>query len=103
MSFSLDSGTDTSKDPQIAKAAASKTGLYKCQLLRSKTIKEDQDFDTRKEKELNKANTAKFTQHADLKQALVETKNAKLMQYVRAHNPEVQDDLMILRSKLAGN
>ena len=103
LSFSLDSGTETSKDPHMAKAAAGKTGLYKGELLRSKTIKEDPDFETRKEKELDKANTAKFTQHADLRQALVETKNAKLMQYVRAHNPEVQDDLMILRSKIAGN
>ena len=103
LSFSLDSGTDTSKDPQMAKGAASKTGKYKGELLRSTTIKEDNDFDTRGPRELEKANTAKFTQHPDLKQALVETKNAKLMQYVRAHNPETQDDLMILRQKLTNN
>jgi predicted NAD-dependent protein-ADP-ribosyltransferase YbiA (DUF1768 family) len=103
LSFSLDSGTDTSKDPQMAKGAASKTGKYKGELLRSTTIKEDNDFDTRGPRELEKANTAKFTQHPDLKQALVETKNAKLMQYVRAHSPETQDDLMILRQKLSNN
>jgi predicted NAD-dependent protein-ADP-ribosyltransferase YbiA (DUF1768 family) len=103
LSFSLDSGTDTSKDPQMAKGAASKTGKYKGELLRSTTIKEDNDFETRGPRELEKANTAKFTQHPDLKQALVETKNAKLMQYVRAHSPETQDDLMILRQKLTNN
>jgi predicted NAD-dependent protein-ADP-ribosyltransferase YbiA (DUF1768 family) len=52
---------------------------------------------------LSKANSAKFTQHPDLKQALVETKNAKLVQYIRAHSPETQDDLMILRDKLSNN
>ena len=103
LSFSLDSGTDTSKDPQMARGAGSKTGKYKGELLRSTTIKEDQDFETRGPKELEKANTAKFTQHQDLRQALVETKNAKLLQYVRAHSPETQDDLMILRSKLTNN
>ena len=99
----MDSGTDTSKDPQMARGAGSKTGKYKGELLRSTTIKEDQDFETRGPKELEKANTAKFTQHQDLRQALVETKNAKLLQYVRAHSPETQDDLMILRSKLTNN
>ena len=103
LSFSLDSGTDTSKDPQMAKGAGSKTGKYKGELLRSSTIKEDPDFETRSLKELNKANIAKFTQHPELKQALVETKNAKLVQYVRAHSPETQDDLMILRQKLSNN
>jgi predicted NAD-dependent protein-ADP-ribosyltransferase YbiA (DUF1768 family) len=87
----------------MARGAGSKTGKYKGELLRSSTIKEDPDFETRRLKELNKANIAKFTQHPDLKQALVETKNAKLVQYVRAHSPETQDDLMILRQKLSNN
>ena len=50
---------------------------------------------------MNDANTAKFTQIPDLKQVLVETKNAKLVHYKRGHEPEVMDDLMILRDKLA--
>jgi hypothetical protein len=50
---------------------------------------------------LNAANTAKFTQNMDLQKALVETKNAKLIHYRRGNNPEVMDDLMILRDKLA--
>jgi predicted NAD-dependent protein-ADP-ribosyltransferase YbiA (DUF1768 family) len=72
-------------------------------LLRSTNIKEDIDFDRRKQKELNDANVAKFTQNKDLAQALIETKNAKLLQYNRAANPDVEDDLMILRDKLANN
>jgi predicted NAD-dependent protein-ADP-ribosyltransferase YbiA (DUF1768 family) len=103
LSFSLDSGTDTSKDPHIAKAAGSESGKYKDELLRSTNIKEDVDFDRRKQKELNDANVAKFTQNKDLAQALIETKNAKLLQYNRAANPDVEDDLMILRDKLANN
>jgi predicted NAD-dependent protein-ADP-ribosyltransferase YbiA (DUF1768 family) len=103
LSFSLDSGTDTSKDPHIAKAAGSESGKYKDELLRSTNIKEDVDFDRRKQKELNDANVAKFTQNKDLAQALIETKNAKLLQYNRAANPNVEDDLMILRDKLANN
>ena len=101
LTFSLDSSTDLSKDPHMAKAVGSESGKYKGELIRPKTIILDPDFFTRRaQKELNDANTAKFTQIPDLRQVLVETKNAKLVHYKRGHEPEVMDDMMILRDKL---
>ena len=43
---------------------------------------------------------AKFTQHKELKELLTATKNAKLVQYVRASPPIVVDNLMRVRKML---
>ena len=100
--FSLDSGTELSKDPNMAKSAGGETGKYKDEQIRSKTVTVDPDFFLKRAtKSLNAANTAKFQQHPELNAALVETKNAKLVLYRRGKDPEVLDDLMILRDKLA--
>ena len=102
LTFSLDSGTELSKDPHMAKAVGSESGKYKGELIRPSSVVIDTDFFSRRaQKDLNEANTAKFTQLPDLRSALVETKNAKLVHYKRGHAPEVMDDLMILRDKLA--
>uniref|UniRef100_A0A6C0I6P9 NADAR domain-containing protein n=1 Tax=viral metagenome TaxID=1070528 RepID=A0A6C0I6P9_9ZZZZ len=103
LSFSLDSGTELSKDPQMAKGAGSETGKYKDELIRPKTVTVDPDFFLKRAgKALNAGNTSKFKQHPELSVALVETKNAKLVLYRRGKEPEVLDDLMILRDKIAG-
>lgn len=102
LTFSLDSGTELSKDPYMAKAAGSESGKYKGELLRPSTIVINPIFFSRHaQKELDAANMAKFTQHLDLQKALIETKNAKLVHYKRGKEPEVMDNLMILRDKLA--
>jgi predicted NAD-dependent protein-ADP-ribosyltransferase YbiA (DUF1768 family) len=99
--FSLDSGTELSKDPHMAKGAGSETGKYKDEHIRSKTVTVDPDFFLKRSgKALNAANTAKFQQNPELRLALLETKNAKLVLYRRGKEPEVLDDLMILRDKL---
>jgi hypothetical protein len=49
---------------------------------------------------MDSANTSKFKQNPELTKALIETKTAKLVQYRRGKEPEVLDDLMILRDKL---
>ena len=43
---------------------------------------------------------AKFSQNADLKQLLIETKDAKLVHYVRGAPPVVFNNLMQVRKRL---
>lgn len=96
--FSLDSDSDISKDPVIAKGAGGKTGKSKAKLYRPKTVVLDEDFfPSRSEKEMYAAQLAKFTQNEDLKTLLLATKNAKLVHYQRGTPPVVFEGLMKIR------
>ena len=102
LSFSLDSGTELSKDPYMAKGAGGTTGKYKDELIRPISVTVDPDFFLKRANiELNAANMAKFKKYPELSVALVETKNAKLALYRKGKEPEVLDDLMILRDKMS--
>jgi predicted NAD-dependent protein-ADP-ribosyltransferase YbiA (DUF1768 family) len=99
--FSLDSGSEISKDPNLAKAAGGKTGKRKGLLIRAKEIKMDSDFFPERSKiEMYKAQHAKFTQIYGLARVLKLTRDAKLVHHVRGSPPVVFDNLMYIRSKL---
>jgi len=99
LSFSLDAGTELSKDPFMAKAAGSKSGKYNKQQLRPFEVKTDADFKSREKKEIYAAQYAKFNQNSDLKKLLLATNDAKLVQYRKGMLPEIYNELMLIRDK----
>lgn len=101
LSFSLGSGTDMSKDANMAHGAGGKDGKYKGKLIRPKEIQIDPDFfGSRCKKELDDARYAKFTQNKDLSKLLMATRNAKLQHHKRKQEPEVYEGLMLIRDKI---
>jgi predicted NAD-dependent protein-ADP-ribosyltransferase YbiA (DUF1768 family) len=103
--FSLDSDSEMSKDISLARIAGGKTGKSKDNVLRDKHITIDSDFYEVSENPRNKmertvALIAKFNQNLDLKQALLETKRAKLLHFIRGKEPDVDTALMKLRTEL---
>ena len=106
--FSLDSNSDLSIDPKKAKAAASTKGKYEKKLIRPIDVKHDSDFfeigpEQRNLKERHDALYAKFSQNEDMRKVLLETKNAKLVKFVRSSPVEVDIQLMNVRKDLQKN
>ena len=101
--FSLDSGTELSKSPLMAKGAGGKTGKSRGKQIRPANVVLDEDFfghNGRGEIEMEKAMKAKFTQNSDLKKLLRLTKKAKLQHFSRGIPPIVFYDLMRVRQNL---
>jgi predicted NAD-dependent protein-ADP-ribosyltransferase YbiA (DUF1768 family) len=103
LKFSLDSRSEISSDPVLAKAAGSKSGkLNHSTIIRPSRITIDPDFFNhgRSEREMENAMFAKFSQNKNLKDLLLATRNAKLVHYQRGARPEVYQNLMRVRQKL---
>ena len=99
--FSLDSKSKISNDISLAKAAGSKTGKHKGEILRSKDIKIDPNFfGVKDEQALENALNAKFSQNEEMKSILLNTDKAKLMHFQGSAPPKSSDTLMLVRSKL---
>lgn len=101
-SFSLDSDSELSKNTTMAKSAGGKTGKYKGQLLRPKSVVMDGDFfeGNKHNKTMKDAMMAKFSQHEELKKLLLATKQAKLVHFQRGSPPVVFTELMEVRRTL---
>jgi predicted NAD-dependent protein-ADP-ribosyltransferase YbiA (DUF1768 family) len=70
-------------------------------LLRPKEVKLDSDFYGGRDKvERSNSVMAKFEQSPELKKMLLDTKKAKLLHFVRGSEPEIDDVLMEVRTKL---
>ena len=98
--FSLDSGSELSKDVAMANAAGGKTGRLGAIVLRDKTIKMDKDFEKNSEAIMEKAQYIKFSENQGLKNLLKLTGKAKLLYYRRAAEPEIFYTLMKIRNRL---
>jgi hypothetical protein len=103
--FSLDSDNEISKDVEIAKHAGSLKGSYKkgktVVQIRPLEIKIDPDFyGNRKNEEREKAVYAKFSQNDDLKEIIIETKNAVLKKHVPKSKSESDMILMKVRKQI---
>lgn len=102
MQFSLDSGSDISKDPALAKAAGSKSGMFKGLLYRPSAVKMDADYLSSGQgpKSVLDAMDAKFRQNPEMKRILLATRNAQLYHFQRGNPPVLFSNLMQVREKL---
>lgn len=101
--FSLDSGSELSLDPAMAKSAGGKTGKVNGKQFRNKLVKIDQNFFTtnRMNEEMNAAQYAKFTTIPEMRDVLLKTREAKLMHTVSRSSEKIYfENLVIIRDKL---
>lgn len=106
--FSLDSGSELSKDPNMAKSAGGKTGKVNGKIFRPKTVSADADFFSKESNRINEemylAQYAKFTNASnnkdkeELRNVLLATKDAKLMHVMSRSSVRVFfENLIIIR------
>jgi len=100
--FSIQSGSDMSKHPAMAKAYGGKTGKYMGKQVRPRSIVLDPDFFTgRGDQEMYYAQYAKFTQNQNMRDVLVATKDAQLIHTVSRSTQVIPfDNLMYIRDKM---
>ena len=100
-SFTAGSGSALSKNVDLAKAAGSTNGKHNGKIIRPKEITIDPTFyGKRKDKVLEEALYAKFSQIPEMKYLLLETKDALLHHYKKGSKPIINEQLMLIREKL---
>lgn len=102
LQFSLDSKSEISKNPELARAAGSESGIFQGKLYRPKAVTIDRDFFSggRGAEALSSAMEAKFRQHTDLRNILLGTLNARIYHFQRGERPILFKPLLQIRSKL---
>ena len=101
--FSLDSGSDLSKDPAMAKSAGGKTGKVGGKQFRPKSVVMDANFFStdRSVKVMNAAQKKKFTTIPEMRVVLLKTREAKLMHIVGRSAEKVYfENLVVIRDGL---
>lgn len=96
--FAINSGLDIANSVEMAKSAGRKTGVHKGIHYRERGVSRDTEF--KKEDAMHEALVAKFTQHPDLKEALLNTMNAKIMIHRRGMPCVPAMSLMRVRKQL---
>jgi hypothetical protein len=99
--FALDSGTEISKNVEIANGAGDITGKLGTIQIRPATIKIDPTWNEARESEaIERATRAKFTQNEDLASLLKETKRSKLVHFLRGKPATIEKELMSVRREI---
>ena len=93
LQFSLDSDSELSKSSALAQDKSKDKD-------KDKDIQTDADFGAREEKEREDAQYAKYSQNSYLADMLLNTRNAKLVQFRRGKPPITCDELMRVRHRL---
>jgi hypothetical protein len=98
----MDSKSEISKNPELAKAAGSESGIFKGVLYRPKAVTVDRDFFSsgRGTQSLASAVEAKFRQNTDMRNILLATLNAKIYHFQRGERPVLFKPLLQTRAKL---
>jgi len=100
--FSLDSGSELSKDPHMAKAAGGPSGKYKGLKIRPDGVGAPMSFFGQQRVERMRAgHRAKYQQNPDLKAMLLATKTAELAHFKPKQPLESYEILMEVRKDLA--
>lgn len=99
--FSLDSGSELSKDPHMAKAAGSPSGKYKGIRIRPQGVEASMNFfGTERVERMRAGHRAKYLENPDLKNVLLKTKLAQLAHFRHKKPLESYEVLMEVRSDL---
>jgi predicted NAD-dependent protein-ADP-ribosyltransferase YbiA (DUF1768 family) len=102
LQFALDSKSEISKNPELAKAAGSERGMFRGKLYRPKAVTVDRDFVSsgRGAQALVNGMEAKFQQNPEMKNILLGTLNARIYHFQRGERPILFRPLLQIRAKL---